>query len=119
MPIRHQHRPYLRFAFQDRLFQFNVLPFGISKAPQVFTKVLAPVVGHHKGIQLFPYLDDCLIVTKSAAQLLHSVNLVIETFAQAGFIINKKKSHPLPVQRLQFLGIELDSTQAMSFLLLK
>ena len=118
VPIRNQHRPYLRFAFQDRIFQFNVLPFGISTAPRVFTKVLAPLVGflHHKGIRLFPYLDDCLIVARSAPQLLHSINLVIETLAQAGFLINEKKSHPLPVQRLQFLGIELDSTRAMSFL---
>ena len=83
VPIRNQHRPYLRFAFQDRIFQFNVLPFGISTAPRVFTKVLAPLVGflHHKGIRLFPYLDDCLIVARAAPQLLHSINLGIETLA--------------------------------------
>ena len=45
IPIVNRHRPYLRFAFEGRVFQFNVLPFGLSTAPRVFTKMLAPVIG--------------------------------------------------------------------------
>ena len=96
VPITQKHRPYLRFAFQEKIFQYNVLPFGLSTAPRVFTKVLAPVVGmlHKKGVRLFPYLDHCLIVARTRTQLVRSVQLTIQVLGQAGFIINTKKSHP-------------------------
>ena len=118
IPILESHRPFLRFAFQERIFQYNVLPFGISTAPRVFTKVLAPIVGilHEKGVRMFPYLDDCLLVARSHSQLLWAVQLTVDVLGQAGFLINLKKSHPCPVQRLQFLGVELDTLQATSFL---
>ena len=56
VPILESHRPFLRFAFQKRIFQYKVLPFGISPAPRVFTKILAPIVGmlHEKGCPNLP-----------------------------------------------------------------
>jgi ribonuclease HI len=118
VPIRESHRKFLRFSFQERTFQFSVLPFGLSTAPRVFTKMLAPLVGllHEQGIRLFPYIDDCLIVAKSPYQLIQAVSTTIHVLDQAGFVINQKKSHPQPVQRLQFLGVDWDSLLAMSFL---
>ena len=43
------HRKFLGFnwAFEDgvpRFFQFNVLPFGLSTAPYIFTKLLRPLI---------------------------------------------------------------------------
>ncbi len=44
-----RHRPFLRFAFEGRAWQYRVLPFGLSLSPRVFTKVvegaLTPVTG--------------------------------------------------------------------------
>ncbi len=34
-----RHRPFLRFAFEGRAYQYKVLPFGLSLSPRVFTKV--------------------------------------------------------------------------------
>ncbi len=34
-----RHRPFLRFAFEGRAWQYRVLPFGLSLSPRVFTKV--------------------------------------------------------------------------------
>lgn len=67
VPVLARHQKYLRFSFQKRQFQFKALPFIISTAPWVFTKILAPVIGllHHKGVQIFPYLDDCLITART------------------------------------------------------
>ncbi|KAL0147528.1 hypothetical protein M9458_057156, partial [Cirrhinus mrigala] len=33
-----RHRPFLRFAFEGRAYQYKVLPFGLSLSPRVFTK---------------------------------------------------------------------------------
>ena len=53
------HRKYLAFSwdFGDgvmKYFQFTVLPFGLSSAPYLFTKLLKPIL--RGGAKEFPYL---------------------------------------------------------------
>ncbi len=36
--IHPQHRQFLRFAFQDIIYEFKVLLFGLSLEPHIFTK---------------------------------------------------------------------------------
>ncbi|KAL0199808.1 hypothetical protein M9458_002995, partial [Cirrhinus mrigala] len=59
-----RHRPFLRFAFEGRAYQYKVLPFGLSLSPRVFTKVaeaaLSPL--RERGIRILNYLDDWLIL---------------------------------------------------------
>ncbi len=40
-----RHRPFLRFAFEGRAWQYRVLPFGLSLSPRVFMKVVEGVTG--------------------------------------------------------------------------
>lgn len=41
--IAPEHRKYLRFEFERVLYQFTALPYGLSTAPSVFTKLMKPV----------------------------------------------------------------------------
>jgi hypothetical protein len=118
VPMHPRHHKFLRFAFQGKTYQFKVLPFGLSTAPRVFTKVLAPVVGHlhQKGIHLFPYLDDCLLVAKDQATLHQTILFTINVLQSLGFIINFKKSQLQITQRLTFLGMEIDTQRTSVFL---
>ena len=66
------HRKFLSFSwrFSDgavRYFQFSVLPFGLSSAPYVFTKLLKPLVKKWRGEgkTIILYLDDGLGAAKS------------------------------------------------------
>ena len=61
------HRKYLAFCwdFGDgvvKYFQFTVLPFGLSSAPYLFTKLLKPILTSWrcKGIPMAIFLDDGL-----------------------------------------------------------
>ena len=116
--IRQDHRPYLRFAFQVQVFQFKVLPFGLSTASRVFPKILAPIMGilHQKRVHIYSYLDACLIVAKSKEITVSSILLTQQVLMEAGFLINFKKSYLQPVQIITFLGLELDMTVAAAFL---
>ena len=52
IPIHPDSRKYLRFVALSQVFQFKALCFGLSTAPQVFTRVMAPVSAflHRLGI---------------------------------------------------------------------
>ncbi len=69
-----RHRPFLRFAFEGRAWQYRVLPFGLSLSPCVFTKVvegaLAPL--REVGVRILNYLDDWLILAQSRETVVRS-----------------------------------------------
>jgi hypothetical protein len=42
IPIAPGHRKYLKFSWRGVLYQFTVLPMGLTSSPRIFTKVLTP-----------------------------------------------------------------------------
>ena len=64
IPVHPCHQKFLQFTWKESLYQFQCLPFGLSCAPRVFTKVMKPVVAflRERGIKLIIYLDDLLII---------------------------------------------------------
>ena len=90
VPIHPSSRKYLRFAFENKVYQFQVLPFGLNTAPQVFTRLGHTVTGylHRQGISVIPYLDDWLIhhpdhqvLLQHQAQLINTcMALIMGTF---------------------------------------
>ena len=40
--IHPDHQPLLQFVWEEKRYRFQCLPFGLSAAPQVFTKLLKP-----------------------------------------------------------------------------
>ncbi|KAJ1184986.1 hypothetical protein NDU88_001782 [Pleurodeles waltl] len=117
IPILKSHRKYLRFVVGSQHYQFAVLPFGLTSAPRVFTKVMAVVAAdlRRKGIAVFPYLDDWLIKAESQGLVLHHLQLATQLFFSLGFSINVSKSHLEPSQRLLFIGAVLDTTLNQAF----
>ena len=53
MPMHPDSRKFLRFMVGGKVYQFKVLCFGLSTAPQVFTRVMAPVsaILHRMGVR--------------------------------------------------------------------
>ena len=109
VPIHPSSRKYLRFAFENRVYQFQVLPFGLNTAPQVFTHLGHTVTAylHRQGVSVIPYLDDWLVHHPDRQILLRHQALLIDTLDLVGFILNRKKSELDLTQDLQFLGIHL------------
>ena len=60
-------RHYLRFCVGDSVLQFRALCFGLSTAPYVFTRVMAPIsfVMHRFRFRILRYLDDWLVLGSS------------------------------------------------------
>lgn len=111
IPIAEAHRKYLRFVFEQELFQFKVLPFGLSSAPLVFTKLCRPVANflRERGVKLVIYLDDFLIFGASEEECRENINLTVSLLTYLGFVINWEKSELNPTRCLKFLGIIINS----------
>ncbi len=77
----------------------------------MFTKVvegaLTPL--REVGVRILNYPDDWLILAQSREQLGDHRDLVLRHLSQLGLRVNWEKSKLSPVQRISFLGVELDS----------
>ncbi len=102
---------FLRFAFDGQAYQYKVLPFGLSLSPRVFTKVMEATLVplRERGVHILNYLDDWLILAQSHEQLCAHRDLVIRHLSQLGLRVNWEKSQVVPMQKISFLGMELDS----------
>ena len=111
VPMHPGSRKFLRFVACGKVYQFKVLCFGLSTAPQVFTQVMAPVSAflHRTGIRLRRYLDDWLIQASSQEQVLLAVETVLQLCSSLGIVVNWEKSQLIPTQRMVYLGVLLDS----------
>ena len=105
-------RHFLRFMFRDTVYQFKALCFGLSTAPQVFTRVMAPVsaILHSMGIRMRRYLDDWLVQSSSRESLLEELQTVLQLCHELGIVVNPQKSNLVPSQVVQYLGVVIDST---------
>ena len=71
LPIHPDCRRYLRFVADGQVHQLEALCFGLSTAPQVFTRVMVPVsVIHDMGVRVLWYLHDWLILASSRVEAL-------------------------------------------------
>lgn len=115
--IFQDHRKFLSFAwvFSDgrtRYFQFSVLPFGLSSAPYLFTKLLKPLVKkwRSQGVTILVYLDDGL----GAASDYHKAKIIsLQIHADLlkfGFLPNEQKSHWDPTQTVTYLGTIINTS---------
>ncbi len=107
-----RHRPFLRFAFEGRAYQYKVLPFGLSLSPRIFTKVAeaAIVPLRECGVRILNYLDDWLILAQYRDQLCEHRDMVLHHLSLLGLRVNWEKSKLSPAQRISFLVMELDSS---------
>ncbi len=107
VPIARPSRKYLRFSCEGRTFQFRVLPFGISTAPRVFTKLMEVVAAaaRREGASLLQYLDDWILHQQSRSLLLNNLQHVWSLITRLGLIPNLEKSDLIPTQDFTYVGM--------------
>ena len=111
IPIHGSSRKLLRFMSEGTVYQFKALCFGLSTAPQVFTRVFAAVSAwaHARAIRLLRYLDDWLVLSSSEKKAKESIRELLSLCRTLGIVINEKKSDLVPSQSAKYLGMTIDS----------
>lgn len=113
VPLAREHSRFVAFEWRDRFYQFTCLPFGLAQSPRVYTKVIRPVAAilRRLGIRLIVYLDDWLLLNESSEGLTKEVEKALTLFSRLGLTVNHEKSVLSPSQRVEFLGMIVDTTR--------
>lgn len=111
--IAQEHETFLGFSWRvpdsikEIFYVFTVLPFGLSSAPWVFTKVLKPLEKYWRvqGLCIAIFLDDGWAIVQDREICRIKARAVRADLCNAGFVVNEDKSVWEPTQVLDWLGI--------------
>jgi hypothetical protein len=107
--VEEQHQ-FLGFAWDfgdgTRFFCFRVLPFGLSTAGHVFTKVVRVLVKHWRShaLKLVVFLDDGICTNEDKHVLSLQSKQIKSDLIASGFVPNVDKCIWIPVQSIVWLG---------------
>ena len=91
------------FIIQNKLYEFNVMPFGLANAPATFQRLMNLVLGDLICKICLVYLDDVIIFSKTVEEHLMNLTLIFDRIDAAKMRLRPDKCFFLK-QRLKFLG---------------
>ncbi|KHJ86741.1 hypothetical protein OESDEN_13499 [Oesophagostomum dentatum] len=78
------------FTATENLYQFYVLPFGLSSSPAVFQRLMRTALKPLLGEEEFCYLDDIIIATDTAQRHVEMMEKVFRALRVAGLRLDPK-----------------------------
>lgn len=85
---------YLGFCWEGELYVYLVLPFCLSSAPYIFTKIIKCILKHLRllGVKIAYFIDDDMMTAKKYVTAGQHSKLVHKTLKSSGFVVNEEKS---------------------------
>ncbi|MCX6654289.1 MAG: reverse transcriptase family protein [Candidatus Bathyarchaeota archaeon] len=93
MPMRKSDRQKTAFIVDGGLFEFDVLPFGLSNAPATFQRYMDMVLAGLKWSSLLVYLDDNCVLSDSFESHMKSLKATFERLRNFGLRLKPSKCH--------------------------
>ena len=95
-----------RFSVEGVFYVFTVLPFRLSSACYLFTKLLRPLIRLWKGrgLKAIIYLDDGIVTVRGKERAIRESASVKRHLESAGFVVNIEKSQWDPSHSMEWLG---------------
>ena len=93
----------------NSVLQFCALCFGLSTAPQVFTRIMAPIstIIYHYGFRILRYLDGWFVLGSSFREIVQARDFLLWMCQELGVRVNLSKSSLTPSLTLDYLGMRL------------
>jgi hypothetical protein len=111
IPPHIQEVPEVRMAregvpIQDATVRVVPVPTGVHQDTQA-----RPSLGPSKGITIFAYLDDILIIGLSQERTKQYTQMVLKKLHELGFLVKESKSTLVPTQTIDHLGFTIDTNK--------
>lgn len=116
--IHPDHQDLLSFNINNRAFRVKALPFGLSASPYAFHTLMSAVVQFLRRryqLNITFLLDDIFVSAPTFQEAERARDLVALWLHRLGILRNVKKGCWHPCQRLEYLGMMLDTTASPVF----
>ena len=109
--VEERFQKYLKFVWKGILYQFFMLPNGLSPYSRWFTKILKPHLAESRELKhdIPAYIDDMYLQDNTKTKCVSNSVVTIKKPRSLGFTIHKGKSNLIPTQKLDILGFTIDS----------
>lgn len=117
IPLKPDCRDYTAFRTSKGLYRFKVCPFGLTNAPFTMCRLMDKVIGFDLEPQVFVYLDDIVVATKTLAEHFRLLRIIAQRLRKANLTISLDKSRfcRKKVNYLGYLlteeGVSIDNTR--------
>ena len=111
VPLSEEVQKKFPFQKSEKVCQYTSLPNGVACAPCLYTKLMKPVyaslcmLGHTNS----GYTDDSPFVADTFSECKENVHDTVSLMTDLGFTMHNKKSVFIPMQKITFLGNNIDS----------
>lgn len=111
LSMRVDAQKYLGIQWKGVTYVYTVLPFGLATSPWAFTKLIkVPVTFFRRnGVRMSAYLDDLFFTAPTRELALEQREFVLCTMRKLGLVIEESKSKLEPAQRLEVLGMIVET----------
>ena len=100
VPLRRSDQEKTAFRFENTLYHFLVMPFGLSTAAQTFSR-LGNILFQLPFVKI--YIDDVIVFSKDMDEHVNHLKQVFEILKSANLTLNRKKCE-FAKQRIEYLG---------------
>lgn len=94
------------FVTTEGLFEFNLLPFGLSNAPATLQRTINSILGSLRWDIALVYLDDIIVYSPSLRQHIEHLDRVLTVLDNANVKLNVTKCS-LARKQLDYLGFRI------------
>ena len=106
-----RYQCYLKFNFENSLFQYVCYPNRLGPCPRRFTKITSVPMSviRKQGHPICRYIDDFILVKLSFEASMQATLSTAELFMTLGFVVHPEKSQLIPSHKITFLGFVIYS----------
>jgi exodeoxyribonuclease III len=103
IPVASEDRHKTAFVTGGGLYEYKVLPFGLTNSPPTFQRAMDLVLAGLKWVHCMVYIDDIIIFSNSPEEHLNHLELVFERLYDYNLKLKPSKCHFFHTE-LPFLG---------------
>ena len=89
--VSEKTRPKTAFSTDKGHFEYNVVPFGLTNAPAVFSRLMGRIMAGLVGKILFNYLDDVIVLGKNPTTHVQNIKSALQRFRDASLKLKLSK----------------------------
>lgn len=107
VPCKPAFMKFLCFRWQGRVYQWQVMPFGLSTAPRAYSKLTRRLLERWraKGVRCSNYIDDFIFFAPTFEKALEIRAMVLRDLSELGWFISVGKSMLQPGTMVTYLGL--------------